>query len=160
MGNSSVIVLGVHPRYRVQVFEGDNDGDKWLRNPMMTTLNVHPEDGYIVAKVRPRSGGKNYGVGGILPEGIGGDLFFPCAGRKTVTFEAPEGKVVYVGNINYERNGKGVSFEVSSDISAARAHLQQKYPLLAEKLVNGGFSVKELSNTSCTTTLVVPIFIR
>jgi hypothetical protein len=161
IGNSSVIVMGMQPRYRVHVFKGENDGDNWLRNQVITTLNVYPEDGYIVSNVPPRSGPENYGIGGILPEGFGGDLFVPCKGRKTLTFNAPKGQVVYVGDINYSKKEDQITFTVSSDFAGAQAYLQAKYPVLAPKLVNGGFSVRELSNTPCERRmLLIPIFLR
>ena len=160
IGQDSIIVLGVSPRYRVHIFDGERAGEKWNRNQVMTTLNVYPENGYIVAKVSPRSGSLNYGIGGILPEGIGGKLFIPCMGRKTITFDAPGGKVIYVGNITFVHSDATVRYEASSDFDAARAHLRSYYPALADRLIDQGFENPELANTPCGREPGAPIIIR
>ena len=159
VGEDAIVVLGVSPRYRVHIFKGDRVGDKWNRDQIMTTLNVFPEDGYVVAKLPARVGTSNYGVGGILPEGIGGELFIPCQGKRTLTFDAPRGKVVYVGEIKFVAAGSKVQYEVSSDFESARAHLKARYPLLADKLVSGGFENPELANTPCVRHPGPPIII-
>lgn len=160
VGDDAIVVLGVSPRYRVHIFKGERLGDKWNRDQIMTTLNVFPEDGYIVAKLPARTGASNYGVGGILPEGIGGRLFIPCQGRRTLTFDAPGGKVVYVGDIKFVEAGSKVHYEASLDFEAARAHLKSRYPLLADRLVSGGFENPELANTPCARDAGPPIIIH
>jgi hypothetical protein len=159
VGDEAIIVLGVSPRYRVHISKGDRVADKWNRDQIMTKLNVFPEDGYVVAKLPARSGTSNYGVAGILPEGIGGKLFMPCQGKRTLTFDAPRGKVVYVGEIKFVEDGSNFHYEVSSNFEAARAYLKARYPLLADKLVSGGFENPELANTRCVRDAGPPIII-
>ncbi len=55
-----------------------------------------------------------------------------------MTFQAPAGKVVYVGDLNLNRNG-GMRF-TAANIDGARAHLKARFPLLADKLVQQGFA--------------------
>ncbi len=160
VGDSAIVVLGVSPRYRVHIFEGDRVGDKWSRDTVMTKLNVFPEDGYIVAKLPARTGTANYGIGAVLPQGIGGKVFLPCKGQRTLTFDAPSGKVVYIGDIKLAEIGPQVRYEASSDFEAARAHVKARYPLLADKLVSGGgFESSELANISCVAGPSAPITI-
>lgn len=159
IGDSSVIVLGVTPRYRVHIYEGERAGDKWNRDQVMTKLNVYPEDGYIVAKVPARSGALNYGIGGILPNGIGGGLFTPCLGKSTITFDAPKGKVVYVGDVKLTSTGQTVRYEASSNPEAAMTHIKARFPRLAGQVVVGGFQLRELANTPCVQEPGGPIII-
>jgi hypothetical protein len=160
IGRDSIIVLGVSPRYRVHIFEGERVGEKWNRDEVMVKLNVYPENGYIVAKLSPRSGRLNYGIGGILPEGIGGQLFHPCQGRRTMTFDAPEGKVVYVGDVTFVHSDKAVRYEASSNFAAAREHLRSHYPVLADRLIDQGFEHSQLANRPCGPSSLGPIMIQ
>lgn len=161
VGNGSIIVMGVSPAYRVHIFEGERVGDKWKRDIIATKLNVYPVDGYIVARVPARTGAENYGIGGILPDGIGGKLFIPCIGRKSLTFDAPAGKVVYIGDVTLAATGRGIGYNATSDIEAARAHLKARFPLLADKLVAGaGFENPELVNVPCTSPAIPIVIVR
>jgi hypothetical protein len=164
IGEETIVVLGVSPRYRVHIFKGERVGQKWKRDPIMARLNTFPEEGYIVAKLPARTGDENYGVGGILPEGLGGKLFAPCRGQKTMIFSASRGKVVYVGDIKFVNDGSKVRYETSSNFEAARSHLSTYYPLLADKLTDGGFEGAELAEGFCpgdpTTPMIITIPIR
>jgi hypothetical protein len=159
-GEESVIVLGISPRFRVHIFDGEKTGDKWIRDVIIVKLNVFPEDGYIVAKVPPKSGTQNYGIGGLLPEGLGLSprMFSPCQGQSTLTFDAPAGKVVYVGDIRFVDKGSSVMFESSYDMEAARAHMRKHFPLLADKLTPGIVESRVLANVQCGGS-PIPIFI-
>lgn len=156
--NESIIVLGISPRARVQVFDGENEGDKWSRNPIATTLNIFPEGGYVVAKVSSRSAGKNYGIGGILPDGIGGELFIPCKGQKTMVFDALKGKVTYVGSVEYYKSEDKLGYKLSFDFEKAEAYMNRKYPNLASVLIGIEPEIRELNNATCSTAIEVPIF--
>jgi hypothetical protein len=159
LGGETILVLGVAPRYRVHVFKGERVEQKWNRNSVTVALNTFPEDGYIVAKLPARVGAENYGIGGILPDGLGGQLFAPCRGQKTMTFTAPSGKVVYVGDIALVNDGSKVRYETSSNFDAARAHLKARFPLLADKLTDGGFEGLELVAGACPREPATPIVI-
>ncbi|WP_105254939.1 hypothetical protein [Pseudoalteromonas sp. T1lg75] len=147
--NDSIIVLGVHPKYRLHIFKGENAGNKWLRDTSSVTLNTYPEKGYIVAKLPNRVGGKSYGIGGILPSGIGGELFFPCEGSNTMVFDAPPGSVVYIGDIVLNADESSYKYEVSMDFTSAKQHIKTMYPLLADRLTSQNPMQKELANISC-----------
>jgi len=160
VGDDAIIVMGVSQPYRVHVFRGERFEDKWLRDQIIVKLNVYPQDGYIVARLPARSGKENYGIGGILPDGIGftSTLFIPCQGRKTLTFDAPAGKVIYVGDINLEKTAAGIRYAGVSNFEAAQAHLKAHFPLIADKLVQGKFENPVLANTPCTTRLTIPVY--
>jgi hypothetical protein len=121
-GNDTIIVMGVSPRNQIQVFEGEREDGKWRRKLLNAELAVYPQGGYIVARLPARTGKENYGIGGVVAEGPGGGLLVPCLGSRVPTFEAPGGKVVYVGDF---RLGSGRRFQTSSDIMAAHAYLKK-----------------------------------
>jgi hypothetical protein len=152
-GNDSIIVMGVSSQTQIQVFEGERENGKWRRKLLNAELAVYPQDGYIVARLPARTGKENYGIGAVLAEGPGGGLVTPCRGAHTPTFDAPGGKVVYVGDF---RMNSGRRYQTSSSLMAARAHLKRRYPLIADKLVDGGgFESLEINNVACT--IVVPV---
>ena len=143
LGDESVIVLGVEPRFRTQISKGDDRPDGWHRNNVAVTLNTFPENGYIVAKLPARSNGQDYGIAGVLPEGIGGKVYSPCEGQETVTFMAPPGGVVYVGSISFENNSGNLSFKITEDLDKAREFMKNEYPSLAEHIVLEKPSIKK-----------------
>lgn len=156
----TVIVLRVEPRYRIHVFKGKNEDSRWIQNPIAVTLNTFPTDGYIVAKLNSREGALNYGISGFLPEGIGfGTAYFPCKGDQVITFSAPRGQVVYVGDLVMGSAGRLVPFHMSAkNIEAARVHLSGRFPLIADKLVPGGFEFRKLDYAMKENNLNCPTF--
>lgn len=152
IGNASIIVMGVSPRYRIHVSTGATESDGWHNTGGIVTLNAFPEDGYIVARLAPRSGVLNYGISGILPEGMGsgGNHYIPCPGRRTFTFDAPAGAVVFVGDVSYAPPSVGkLQFGAAFDIERARAHLRTRFPLLADRLVDGSGMIQTQVNGRC-----------
>jgi hypothetical protein len=156
----TVIVLRVEPRYRIHVFKGENQDARWIRNPIAVTLNTFPTDGYIVAKLNSREGALNYGISGFLPEGIGfGPAYFPCKGDQVITFSAPRGRVVYVGDLVMGSVGRSIPLHMSAkNIDAARVHLRDHFPLIADKLVPGEFKFRKLDFTAKENNLNCPTF--
>jgi hypothetical protein len=146
-GNDTIIVMGVPAPVQVQIFEGQRESGKWNRKLLMSELSVYPQGGYIVARLPARAGKENYGIGALMASGPGGGLIEPCRGTHVPVFDAPRGKVVYVGDFRYA----GRRYQTGSNITAARAHLKERFPLIADKLVDGGgFESIELNNVACT----------
>lgn len=146
-GNDTIIVMGVGPGVQVQVFEGQRENGKWNRKLLHPELSVYPQGGYVVARLPARAGKENYGIGALLASGPGGGLIEPCRGSRVPAFDAPRGKVVYVGDFRYA----GRRYQTGSNITAARAHLRARFPRIADQLVDvGGFESLELNNVACT----------
>jgi hypothetical protein len=159
--SESVVIIGVTPRYRVALVKGTPHGDSWSRDhSSVATTNTYPDDGYIVVKIPARSGTGSYGVGQILPEGIGGfaPQYVPCTGHTLVTFEAPAGKVTYVGDIQFSINGQTARYQYSHNLEQARRFLSSKYPALAAKVEGQDARLLTMDNTNCgPATLSVPV---
>ena len=104
-GGEAVVVLAIQPRSRVSLFEGESHGREWTCKSLFNIANVFPEDGFIVLKLEPRTGSKNYGIGQVLPDGIGGQSFIVRRNAMVPAFHAPAGKVTFVGGIQLARDG-------------------------------------------------------
>ena len=151
-GDNSIIVLGVTRPAGIHIYKGDQVGDSWLRDNLTVTLNTSPVDGYIVANMAPRSGSKLYGIGTIIPGWDGNfGMLGPCQNDRAMTFQAPAGKVVYVGDLELDRNA-GIRF-TAANIEKARAHLKVRFPLLANRLVQQGFAELKTNYGSATRNL-------
>lgn len=154
-GNDTIIVIGVSGQTQIQVFEGEREDGKWRRKLLNAELSVYPRGGYVVARLPARTGKENYGIGAIMATGPGGGLLEPCRGSQVPTFEAPSGKVVYIGDFGL---APGRRFQTGSNIIAAYAHLKKYYPKIADKLVDsGGFQRLELSNVACVISIPIRV---
>lgn len=127
----AVIVMGMSPRSRISLFEGQNtDAGDWSCTGFLNVANVWSEDGFVVLKLPVRSGKKNYGVAQILPTGIGGTSFRPKKGTGIPTFQAEPGTVTFVGavQIRTRSTGIGLARDESVTLEHAKAHLAQRHP--------------------------------
>jgi hypothetical protein len=162
--DETIVVLGVQPRYRVALSKGTANGESWSLDQLsLATTNSFPENGYIVVKVPSRTGSDTYGISQILPEGIGGFVprYVPCNGQGIITFDAPAGKVVYVGDIEYARDGDKLRYIYSSNPEQARRFVAEQYPALSTRLELHKANVSLVKNIPCgPTTIYLPITVK
>jgi hypothetical protein len=104
----AVVVLAVKPHSRVSLFEGESNGTEWTCKSLFNVANVFPDEGFIVLKLEPRTGNKNYGIGQILPDGIGGSSFVVRRGAAVPAFHAAPGRVTFVGGVQLEQSGRHI----------------------------------------------------
>ncbi|WP_147431337.1 hypothetical protein [Azonexus fungiphilus] len=153
----TVFVIGVQPRYRVALAKGRVDGTKWSRDSFsVATTNSFPDDGYIVVKVPSLSPPEWYGIAQILPEGIGvlAPRYMPCIGQGVVAFQAPSGKIVYVGDIEYKREGDKLKFNYAWRPEAAKKFVSSSYSALSDRLELSEGSIFTESSTTCDPTTI------
>lgn len=134
-----MVILGVLPSYQVNFHNGSADGTYWTPSNGLSSsgANVFPENGYIVVKVPSLSEAESYGVVEIMPRGFAGYNFVACAGDKMPAFQAPAGRVIYVGDIHYDldlQTGDKLSYEYTLNPEKARQFLTSYYPDLASKM--------------------------
>jgi hypothetical protein len=152
---STIIVLGVKAGHAIRVHTGDLEGSVWNYNllPDPAARSWPDDDGYLVWKLAPLPPGVAYGVTQITVDDIGSppQAFEPCNGSTAVTFEAPAGKVVYVGDVEFERSPdrRWLGFRLVSDEEGARAYLRKRYPALASELVAGSSAVRKVRGMLC-----------
>ncbi|MCK9464058.1 MAG: hypothetical protein M0R80_30945 [Proteobacteria bacterium] len=146
-GEKSVIVMGVSPAIRVQVFPGVMNSEGWgLNLSDGGVLNNTPEGGYIVAPIKPSKSGETYGVNRILPPGEG--ILSVCTGGTTAVFEIPPGSIVYVGDLNLVSEGK-YRIQIGYDFEKAAAFMRAKYPAMAARLVEGRARAAKVRHGEC-----------
>jgi hypothetical protein len=129
-GGEAVVVLAVQPRSRVSLFEGESHGSEWTCKSLFNIANVYPEGGFIVLKLEPRTGNKNYGIGQVLPDGIGGDSFIVRRDAAVPSFHAPLGSVTFVGGIRLEQYGRRMRLtpDESATVEDVERFLKATYP--------------------------------
>ena len=127
------VVLAVSPRSRVSLFEGEGYGPDWTCKSLFNIANVFPESGFIVLKLEPRTGSKNYGIGQVLPDGIGGESFIVRRSAAVPVFQARPGEVSFVGGFRLTRAGERMRIEPDEEttVEDAKRYLKTAYPALA-----------------------------
>jgi len=132
-----VIVLGVRPRARLSVVNGEVDYIGGMKcKSWYNIANVWSEDGFIVLKLPARSGNQVYSITQILPTGIGGDSFVPSNGSLVPAFEAEGGTVTFVGAIRItgDANSRGIYPDPSVTFEEAKQILATKFPGLSGEI--------------------------
>lgn len=152
LSGDSIIVMGVSPDYQVEIGKGFANGNTVTTSSAPGALAVYPKDGYIVGKVPARTGSEVHLLVAIRPKGYGmfEPLYMPCNGEQTPTFEAPAGKVIYVGDItlgHYDK--KNIALRYSSNFNAAKAYIAKNYPELSAALVKGPIVLRSIAHHSC-----------
>ena len=139
-GGDAYYVIGVAPvDVRLEIADGTvKNGALNLAFFRLVTPSYMPAPGgYIVVKA---VGGTSYGVlsAGMMfgNRSVLGDFYQP-AGR-TLVFNVPAGKVIYVTNLVYRRIGGGsLAMDQAPNVEGARALMRQHYPQLADRLEQG-----------------------
>ena len=134
----AVVVLGVSPNSRLSFFEGEFQGGSWKCTSWYNIANVWSDEGYIVLKLKPRTDGKNYAIGQILPTGIGGNAYVLQKGAVVPVFHAQPGKVTFVGAIKLIETNVGNGYAIVKDTSVtksdAETFIYHRYPNLSADL--------------------------
>ncbi len=158
----AIVVIGVQPRYRVAIARGlIADGQVAIGGA--ASINAYPEGGYIVGRLKAATFPSEYHIQLILPEGIGGfvPMYAPCGHESVASFAAPAGKVIYVGDVTFEREGAGMRLRYDEDFAAARAFMQRTYPALAPKLEPQPLATRPIRPYDCQPAHIpVPIYIH
>jgi hypothetical protein len=133
----SIFIMGVAPEnYRVAIFPGSIKNGVFSQNVFGgAAFYGAAKDGYIVGK---SSGGDVLGVTTVRivkdADSVIGTSFKPCNGAKTMVFETPKGKVIYLGDAEYTFSGNKIEVRYSQNIDSARAYLDKNFPALRDKL--------------------------
>ncbi len=145
-----VIVIGITPRYRVAIARGSIiDGKVMVGRG--ASINAFPEHGYIVGKLKPATAPSEYHIQMVLPEGIG--AFVPaytlCGDDNAISFQAPTGKVLYLGDIAFENRAKSLRPRLSYNFESAKKFMGNEYPKLAPHMEQAQFTSIPLYNSMC-----------
>lgn len=155
LANESILVIGFPKRYRVHIVSGTRAPGGWASDetPMSSAVvvNTYPEDGYIVARVPATTGSRVYGLTAVMPDAAGFAHFKACAGNMTPVFEAPAGKVVYVGAVGVSAAGRGVQVHKGVPVSLddVRLQLAGRFPTLAAAVQPEPMRMERLMKALC-----------
>jgi hypothetical protein len=155
LANESILVIGFPQPHRVHIASGTRSPGGWASDetPMSSAVvvNTLPGEGYIVARVPHTAGNKVYGLTAVMPGG-GFAHFKACAGNMTPVFEAPAGKVVYVGRLNVASVGGKLQVQpdVPESVDDVKRNLGQRFPTLAAAIVAQPLRMERLTKALCT----------
>lgn len=133
-----VVVMGVDPRYQVGVIAMDKVSDWEVKQTFSANLDfvIFPEQGYIVAKLKPLADNQRYVLFQIAPNGLGNGtgagVYYPCTGDEALTFKVSPGEVTYLGDVSFSLGDQGLQAGYSKDPARARAFLASAYPHLVQ----------------------------
>lgn len=159
--DESIIVLGVAPsNYRISLFPGERKDGVFHQNIFRPAVVYSAaEDGFIITKAKA---GDTLAITNIRlvenKESIYGPDFGPCDGKKTMVFDVPAGKVLYLGSIEYEHAGKNLLIKYGHDVDAARTYFDKHYPLMLGRIEPWLFDLLP-TTLKCTSTITVPIYL-
>lgn len=135
--DETVFVIGVAPaRTRLAVSPGTVKDGKFHQDASAAGFHGNPERGFIVGKT---AAGKALAITGVHWVGPGElklarPAFVACGGAVTMVFEAPTGKVVYLGDLEFDYAEKKLSVKHQHDLAFARRFVEQNYPGLKDRL--------------------------
>lgn len=154
----SVFVIGVAPEnYRISVFPGSIKDGRFHQNQIRSAAVFGaPENGFVVGKA---SVGDTLAVTNIRvvkdkSDVLGAD-FTACNDAKTMVFNIPGGKVLYLGNVEYKFGNKQLTVKYRQDLDSAKKFINENYPNLRGRLQSWDYQLLQ-TNASCTNTIYVP----
>jgi hypothetical protein len=133
--NESIIVIGTKPEYaKVIIFEGviKNGIFRQAFNEAATIADV-PENGYLIAKA---TAGKTLAIT-VINDTKTSDFFshyFICGETKTVAFDVPAGKVIYITDLEYPLESKGKNIVYIDNFTGAQKYIDSNFINLKNSL--------------------------
>ncbi|PFH08897.1 hypothetical protein BCF11_1272 [Collimonas sp. PA-H2] len=161
--NESIFIMGVAPdNYRVSIFPGSIKDGVFHQNIFLpAAVYAAAKDGYVVGKA---SAGDVVAVTNVRvvkdsSSVFLGTNFHPCDDTKTMVFEVPKGKVIYLGDVEYTFGGKSVKVHYGQDMEAARVHLDKNFPALQGKLEYLPFDLLPTRTPCAAAPIYFPVYV-
>lgn len=160
LDKESVFLIGLAPEnFRISVFSGNvKDGRFDQTQFKVAAVFAAAEDGFIIGKA---SVGEKLAITNIRIVNAKSSLFGvdyePCKDAKTMTFDIPRGKVLYLGNVEYEFVGNELMAKYSQDLESAKKYIDENYPKLRGQLVPWKYELLPTTAT-CIFTINVPTY--
>lgn len=165
----AIVVLRVVPDAYVQVALGRVSPEGWFSWEGATQL--WPEDGFIVARVRPTEPWQAYAIVKIRPEQSGVHSYSPDTDQPLIVFTAVPGQINYAGAIQLaveapqpEGSPRLVATPATSpkDTDDVRHFLARHYPRVRAPVVANYLRLERMGQYSpwVKTIILMPILIR
>jgi hypothetical protein len=139
----AVVVFAAPARSTVWLYEGVDDGVGWTcEGAAAQVVQVSSEAGFVMARLRPRTGREKYAIGEIaMADGTDRHLR-SGANAKVPVFNAVAGKVTLVGGVKVLDVGEGLSLLPDPSATRARAarFLAHKDRRMSASVANGTMS--------------------
>lgn len=159
-GQKSVFVLGVAPEnFRLSIFPGSIDDGRFRQSPWRpAAIYGAAKNGYLVGEA---SAGETLAITLVQvvkdKDSIFGQHFVPCRNGKTMAFRIPRGRVIYLGDVQYEVAGGHLGMKYSQDIDAARKYIREYYPRLRGRLEPWKYRLLP-TNAACQMSIYIPTY--
>lgn len=129
----SVFIIGVAPdNYRISMARGKIVDGKFQPSSF-PVLEATPERGFLVGMA---FAGQTLAITKVqMVRKMATDKFFRVSGdKKTMTFNIPSGKVLYLGHIEYDVRNDKLFEKYSKDIDSAKSFIEKNYPNLRGRI--------------------------
>lgn len=156
----SVFVIGVSPEnYRILVFPGHINKNfvfeqsKWRS----AALYAGPEEGFVVGKATT---GDTLAITRIRVVDDKGSVLgadFAMCDSRTMVFQVPAGKVIYLGDVHFENLGRRLGMRYADNFPAAREYITHRYPKLRDRLEPWKYDLLA-TDVSCVQTIYIPAY--
>ena len=135
--NESIFIVGVNPEnFRISVFSGSVKDGRFVQGLMPAVVYGGAVDGYVVGKA---AAGAVLAITmvRVVPDSnafFSGQNFVACGDAKTMVFEVPKGKVIYLGSLNYAFSDDKLKIASNIDLDAANHYIKASLPSLVGRL--------------------------
>lgn len=146
--SDSVIIMGIEPDARLNFTRGWNRSDGWHADKFQIFPHyAKSNSGYVVVRIPGSSNKRNYGLTFFKARGIMNKGHSPCGNQETITFDAPAGSVVFIGDFSLISGDSNPAN--ARGIEKARQYLEANYPRLAPRLIEGSAEFQSVANIRC-----------
>jgi hypothetical protein len=155
---TSILVMGLSPKYRIHLIRGSLELDSWVRPKLdVPEINVFPDNGYLIIKAKPTATDQRMGIATIFPDG---KVYGPCNNSIGPTFELKAGTVNYVGDLNYKFDGTNLTYSITVNEDAARKFVESNYPSVAGNFETHAMKTMRVKSNFCDPkTIIIPIYV-
>lgn len=162
-GDEILFILGVTPDdHRVQVRAGSVEyGVFKPKDFSVVKLYATPTDGYVMWKGAASETAAVTMVVVVKDKSdVLGLQFLPCGDMRTMVFQGPAGKVVYLGDVAYrfERNRLSVTYK--ENFNAVQTFVELNYPQLKGQLSKGSYELLPTTQPCRSRLPVTPFYYR
>jgi len=152
--DETVFVIGVQPSLSLTLVQGKIQNGKFDPINGAGGYANDPEEGYMITKVKP---GEVLGLTQVhILRGTLHPRYIACEDKKSMVFNVPKGKIIYLANIQYTENRSGVSLEYLDKYNEATEYVNREYPALRKRLVKWKYELLPVDD-SCTETIYIPM---
>lgn len=159
--DETIFMLGVAPEnYRVSIFPGSIKGQYFVQSLLRpAAVYGSAKDGFLVGKARA---GDVLGIKMVSVHASAGSLigaqFAPCGDAKTMVFQIPAGKVMYLGHVEYEFAGKTLNIKYSNNMEAAQRYAAEHFPEVKTPVQPLNYQLLESGAVDCPSGATAPAY--